>query len=386
LQIHRRDDTTLSVDLLRYYATGDLDQNPYLRDGDAIYVPAFSLSERSLLFTRAQRPKLVDYRDGDRLTDLLRIVGPDLLEEGRVRVIRREPGGNLAINEYAPSAIIAGTSADPLLRPLDQVQVVKKDVLGTASALGEVTRPDVYPIVVGETTLRDLVEAAGGIAPNGLLRAAYLERRGAAFEAEGLRSLESIPDPIDRAALIELETFENARLSDLSFGSRQYMVREMLQFQRVSIDFAGDSIPAVPLRNGDRFVVPRDPDAVLVIGQVKNPGYIPYVPDANVDYYLNQAGGLGPAATNIYVREAGSGLLRSPGDEQLRSGDYIFVDRSVIADTESLQSLALQEQQLDFQQERERADNRFQYIQTGLALIGTAISVVTTYLLISQEN
>jgi protein involved in polysaccharide export with SLBB domain len=154
----------------------------------------------------------------------------------------------------------------------------------------------------------------------------------------------------------------------------------------VSIDFAGDSIPAVPLRNGDRFVVPRDPDAVLVIGQVKNPGYIPYVPDANVDYYLNQAGGLGPAATNIYVREAGSGLLRSPGDEQLRSGDYIFVDRSVIADTESLQSLALQEQQLDFQQERERADNRFQYIQTGLALIGTAISVVTTYLLITQEN
>ena len=243
----------------------------------------------------------------------------------------------------------------------------------------------------GETTLRDLVAAAGGIRPEGLLRAAYLERRGEELDvAQGegeFQDLSALSSEEERATLLEQATFENARLSALSFGSRQYMVREMLQFQRVSLDL-GDpaAIPPVPLRDGDRFVVPRDPDAVLVIGQVRNPGFIPYEPSADAAYYIEQAGGLGPAATEVYVREAGSGYLREPGAAPILSGDYVFVDRDVIADTEALQALALQEAQLALQEDREARSARLQLIQTGLSVIGTAVAVITTYLLIRDTG
>jgi polysaccharide biosynthesis/export protein len=45
VEVRRRDGSTERVDLLRYYATGDPTHNPYLRDGDAVYIP--TLGRRS---------------------------------------------------------------------------------------------------------------------------------------------------------------------------------------------------------------------------------------------------------------------------------------------------------------------------------------------------
>ncbi len=389
VEVRRRGTAPFSVDLLRYYTTGDLSENPYLRDGDALYVPTFNVEGGALTVGLPRRPdEVVDYRPGDRLTDVLLVVGGrGVAERGRARIIRTGPDGALVASEYALGAIAEGAAADPPLQPLDRIQVLADVGRGLAIAAGEVAHPGAYPIAVGETTLRDLVEAVGGITSEGLLRAAYLERRGAAWEAEGLPSLEAV-DPEERVALLEQTTFENARLSDLPFGSRQYMVRELLQFQRVSLDLGDDpaTIPPIPLRDGDRFVVPRDPGAVRVIGQVRNPGLIPLEPGADAAYYIERAGGLGPAATGVYVREAGTGYLRPPGGAPIRSGDFVFVDREVIADTEALQALALQEQQFLLQEEREARSARFELIRTGLALVGTVATVVTTYLLITDSG
>jgi len=238
-----------------------------------------------------------------------------------------------------------------------------------------------------------LIEAAGGVRQDGLLRVAYLERRGPTSAMDlreiegGQLSLDAVGDPALRAAIIEQASFEQGRLSDLNFGSRQYLVREMLQFQRVSLEFGNDpsAIPHVVLRDGDRLVVPRDPEAILVFGQIRSPGYVSYAAGANAQDYIRLAGGLGPAATEVYVREAGSGALRPADNTPLMSGDVVFVDRAVIADTESLQALALQEQQLDFQRAQQRQTSRLQIVQTSLSVLGTAVAVVTAYLLATRD-
>ena len=100
----------------------------------------------------------------------------------------------------------------------------------------------------------------------------------------------------------------------------------------------------------------------------------------------SKPGGRGLLLPKLYLREAGSGLLRSPEDAPIRSGDALFVDRDPMADTESLQALALQERQLDFQRFQERSNRRFQYIQTGLAIVSTAVGIVTTYLFITRDT
>lgn len=406
--VQRQNGDRLVVDLMRYYATGDTQHNPYLQDGDRLYVPTYTTDGESVFVEYKTREALnrvratsnreprtnmdvFDHRQGDTVTDLLLVAGgPELLEKtGVVRLLRSNREGTLDVRPIDVQAVLAGTESDVLLQPRDRLLLSYTDApTGVAEAEGLVTFPGTYPIAIGETTLRDLVAAAGGIRPDGLLRAAYLERRGAAETPERSLALDAITEPDARAALVEEQIFKQARLADLPFVSRQYLTREFLQYQRVSLELGDDatSIPAIPLRDGDRFVVPHDPGAVLVVGQVRNPGLVPFVAGAEADYYIEQAGGRGPAAAEVYLREAGSGALRPPTSTAIRSGDALFVDRIPMADTETLQALALQERQLDFQRQQERTNRRFQYVQTGLTILGTAVSVVTTYLFITRDS
>ncbi len=401
----------LVVDLMRYYATGDTDFNPYLQDGDRLYVPAFQSNGQAVFVERERggidrgeagnlgaagspgaarpsSPQAFDYRPDDTVATLLLVAGgPELLAQtDSVRLLRTRSDGTLDVVRLDVRALRDGRAPAVPLQPRDRLLLPSASArAGAVEAAGFVRYPGTYPVVVGETTLRDLVGAAGGIRPDGLLRAAYLERREQAEPADG-QAFDALADPQLRAARFEQEVAEQARLSDLSFVSRQYLTRTLIEYQRVSLTPGSDpaSIPAVPLRDGDRFVVPRDPGGVLVVGQVLNPGYVPFRPGAGAEHYVEQAGGRGPAAAETYLREAGSGALLPPGRVPIQSGDALFVDRIPIADTESLQALALQERQFEFQQQRESADRRFRYVQTGLAVLGTALSVVTTYLLITN--
>lgn len=405
IEVRHADGSTRAVDLLMYYATGDLEHNPYLLDGDAVFVPAVERDGPRLVFIEHEQDGSTetverlregyDYREGDTLTDLLRVEGGSALlaQTDQARLLRADASGRLVSREIDVSAIRAGAAEDPALQPRDRILLPRSAVQrGTAAVVGYVRFPGSYPIIDGETTLRELVEAAGGLRAGGLLRGAYLERRGSGTsrterEEEGLPDDAALMNPEQVQAQIERLTFERARLSDLDFTSRRYLAREVLGYPRVSLALEeGGALPDTPLRDGDRFVVPRDPQAVLVLGQVRYPGYVPFSPGADAAYYIAQAGGRGPAATETYVREADSGVLQRASTTPLRSGDMLFIDRAPIADSESLQSLTLQEQQLALQREQERRAGRFQIIQTSLAVLGTAVSVITTYLIFTADS
>lgn len=382
VRLTHRDGTVETVDLLRYYATGDLRFNPHVRDGDVLYVPAYLPSRGGVSVEgEVARPRTYDYREGDTVVDLLLVAtGPaGLAELGPVRLVRATgEAQTLETHDLAP-----GSPADLPLRPRDRLIVLP---LGreqtTATVEGRVRYPGTYPITPGTTTPGDLVEMAGGLLPDALLRGAYVERRGSEYTPERqptLRQALLLEDAM-REAFIAQKTFEETRLSNLDFLSRQYLGREMLQAPRLSVDLeaalAGGG-SALPLRDGDRLVVPQDLDAVLVIGQVNRPGYVPHASGADAGYYVEQAGGLAPGATHIYVRDAGTGAIRPAGSAPLASGDYVLVDRRPMAETEQGQMLVLQE-------ERERANRRLQLVQTGISVVGAVATVITTYLLITD--
>jgi hypothetical protein len=52
-----------------------------------------------------------------------------------------------------------------------------------------------------------------------------------------------------------------------------------------------DSLPDIPLEDGDRFVVPRLPSNVTVEGQVYSANAFIYTPGKRANSYLHQAGG-----------------------------------------------------------------------------------------------
>jgi protein involved in polysaccharide export with SLBB domain len=398
IEIRRRDGSTQVIDLWRYYTSGDLRFNPYVRDGDAVYVPTFR-DDLSAVTVEGEvpNPGSYDFRDGDTALNVLGIAtgAIDFEELGPVRLLSRSSEPRM----LDAAAIAAGRDENPPLKPGDRLLVLPRDLTtGVATVAGYVHFPGSYPIRTGETTLQDLVELAGGFRPEALVRGAYLERRGirasVLYEPDQPVPFRDIPltadiNPQAVTNAIAQEVAELTRNSDLTFAGRQYYGRELLQPQRISVDIeavlAGDA-PPVPLQDGDALVVPRDPGAVLVVGQVQQPGYVPYAPGADAEYYVTRAGGRGQVAAETYVRKAGTGTIRPAEGLALASGDYVFVDRVGVGDTPEVQSLVLQERNLALQQEQARALRRQQYIQTGLAVVGTVATFLTTYIALTRNN
>ena len=398
IEVRHRDGTTETVDLWRYYTSGDLRFNPYVRDGDALHVPAFRDDLDAVTIEgEIANAGSYDFREGDTALDLLTIAaGSRTLEDlGPVRLVRRGAGPPVTLD---PLALASGQGDDNVaLRPGDRLLVMPPDLgAGVASVAGYVEYPGSYPIRAGVTTLRDLVEMAGGLRPDALLRGAYLERRGTTrrelydpdqptpFRAPSL-GVEANPQAV--AFALEAEVSALTRNSDLGFTGRQFYGRELLQPQRVSVDVAAALAGAgtVPLQDGDRLVIPRDPHAVLVVGQVGRPGYVPFQPGRRADDYIEAAGGRGTQAAAVYVRDAATGQIAPATNAPLDSGDYVFVDRVGVGSTAEVQGLVLQERNLDLQQRNLDQQRRMQYFQVGLSVVSTVAAFVTTYIALTRE-
>jgi hypothetical protein len=90
---------------------------------------------------------------------------------------------------------------------------------------------------------------------------------------------------------------------------------------------AGDERGDVPLRRGDRIVVPRRVSVVSVQGEVRAPGLVPYEPGRSFDDYVKLAGDFTSNAYKSRVRHAGihGAASRSRWQTRGAAGDIIWV-------------------------------------------------------------
>jgi len=84
----------------------------------------------------------------------------------------------------------------------------------------------------------------------------------------------------------------------------------------------------IVLQDGDFVYISKNINAVVVSGQVKDPGLITFVPGKTLNYYIEQAGGLGWKAHKRKIRiiRADSGeWLKPEKDLVIYEGDTILV-------------------------------------------------------------
>jgi len=349
---------TNSYDLFRYYVHGDLDHNPYLQDGDVIQLNAYDGVRNAILITGdVASPGQIEYREGDSVLDVLRLVAGDLDLNSvqTVRLTRRTENSIAPPMDLDIPAMLNGSTPAMRIEMGDHLNVAMQET-ATAAIYGFVQFPGTYPIQNAQTTLRDLLDLAGGLKDEASIQGAYIERR---------QSLSSKP---------------TAEGSELDFFERAYF-RESLAKNRISIDIASALEPESPeilLYSGDVVVFPRDEQTVYVTGNVLNPGYIPYTPDMTVNHYIQQAGGMGPLTTGILIFEVGSGKVHSNTNTIIRPGDTIFINREAMTDNPELQALLLS----DEASQRAARIARTQTIITGVTAL---VSVVNTFLLIRDR-
>jgi protein involved in polysaccharide export with SLBB domain len=298
--VRTRGDRTETFDLLSFYANGDLSTNPYLEGGEHIRVLPREPVEDQLQITGAVlQPGFVEYRDGDRVMDLVRFAYSfqPRADLSAIAVGRTDPQTGKTVS-YTLSARGQGPDwsidDDMPLQRGDRVHVGYQkgaERMATVAIYGEVVRPGHYAIREDSTMLTDLIEAAGGptarASPRDVvfLRPSYVSRLGG----------DSIPPVVSLNVL------------GLLAGDRSY---------------------DVPLRNGDSIFVPSRALDVQVLGSVLRPGILAYIPDAPAEGYIERAGGYSPEADKGKVRviRALTGTFEKPHDDYPPApGDQIMV-------------------------------------------------------------
>ncbi len=347
VQIVHRDSTTTEIDLVRYYLHGEIDHNPYLRDGDRIIVPSYhELRDGIRVSGDVAYPGTYDLRPGDTAMDLLQLAaGPaGTAHMDSVRLARSEGNQPIYLNAQR---VLSGEDENLLLEPGDHL-VVETPEVAVARIQGRVRYPGSYTIDNGKTTIDQLIDMAGGLEPDANLEASFMERSQS------------------------LDFRESPRLSNLDFHSRKFAESFAAQpAYRVRVDLAAaveSGGEAMVLYHGDRVVFPRDEQTVQVSGQVPRPSYVALEEGQPASYYVDLVGGPAPGATDVFVFSGSTGEIRKGAGTLVRSGDTIFVDREDIAESPEMQQLLLAKQQ-----------NRIQTTQVIFAGATAITGIVTAY-------
>jgi polysaccharide export outer membrane protein len=326
--IRRRDGTLRRVDLVKYSITGQSRYNPYLREGDVVYVPARKARDNNVgILGGVVRPVNVEYAEGDSLTDLVQMgFGLKVLADTQHAILARETvAGGMDTVRIDLAAVLAGRAASIAIQPGDRLFVPETPDTRAGdyiSVEGEVVRPGRYPITPNSTRLLDILRECGGFTPNANPVASTLIR--------GRSSEVNIPEETSQEQMLSSRTtFEEA-------DSGYYLTETALRLkgEMVSVNFRklfveGDSSSDISLRNFDRLTVPSLQRSVYVFGQVVQPGHVPYVSGEGWAYYIERAGGYtGDARTSdVRVIKAGSRIWLDPGETEVEDGDFIWVPK-----------------------------------------------------------
>ncbi|MEX0746545.1 MAG: polysaccharide biosynthesis/export family protein, partial [Rhodothermales bacterium] len=231
VRVIHRDGAAESVDVLRYFSTGNPDHNPYLRDGDVISVPTYDPNYDAVYVSGdVAFPGIYDFRPDDTLFDLLVLTTGQNPPSGfeRVRLARTRSDGSVA----AQIIDVLSAGKEIPLEPRDQIFVLHDEtVRGTAELSGWVNFPGTYSIVPGKTTVRDLLELGGEPRPGALERGAFLERSTLPEPELDIRRQNRFEfAPRGMARLMAADTLailKNTRLAEMDFLSRVYLAQEL---------------------------------------------------------------------------------------------------------------------------------------------------------------
>ena len=236
-----------------------------------------------------------------------------------------------------------------------------KDIGAVVTLRGEVRKPGVYGIRPGER-LSSLLQRGGGLLPTAYPRAAVFEREEVRElqqknRQEMIQRLEQESTVVKTAA--STTGNEEAALQQAAIQQRQRVLdalrkapisgRLVIHLRPDRTGFEG-SPDDIELRAGDSLTIPKQPGAVLVIGQVYNANALTYTPGRSANWYLSRAGGATQLANKgaiFIVRSDGSvtsgsqGRLWSGGvlSTTLGPGDTIVVPEKPVLGSSTLKNV-----------------------------------------------
>jgi len=269
-------------------------------------------------------PGVYPMEAGMRISDLIR-AGGDLSEtayvhEAELTRYARAAGTSREIDVVKVNlqAVRQGdTTADLVLQEYDYLiinRIPEWDTAWTVAIEGEVMFPGEYRVRRGET-LSEVMQRAGGLTskayPQGavFLREALREQEGEQLETLARRMEADL-------ATISLQSESTGGSDTLATGKVLLdQLRNTEPVGRLVINLTGtDAVDAarnIEMRDGDRLMIPTQPQVVTVMGETQQNTSHLYDDSLSREDYINRSGGLTPRADKrrIYVVRASGAVV-----------------------------------------------------------------------------
>ncbi|MFA6110719.1 MAG: SLBB domain-containing protein [Candidatus Latescibacterota bacterium] len=313
---------TRRVDLELFGVTGDSRYNPFAEDGDLVIVPP--QGNKVGMVGAVQREGFFEYAKGDRVSDLLTLaqgLSPGYDPATGV-LFRYSEDRSHKISLPLDLAGIQAGDPDADLRLESEDWVVVRHFPGmnqksTVRVIGQVLYPGFYVVERTGTSLKQVIEWAGGFTEDASLSEAQVVRA---------REGDQKNDP-------EMERIASIPVGDRTEDDDQYFIMKSREKRgHMVVDFValfeqGNEAQNITLLPDDVIIVPASQRTVVVSGQAAHPGAVIYNESYTVWDYIQRAGGLGwRASKDIRVIKARTGEMRRARDAgQMEPGDRIWI-------------------------------------------------------------
>ena len=273
-----------SIDLYDIFILGKPNFGPKLRSGDSIYVKQAEILTN--IVSGVNRPHVYELKGGENFTDAINFandfkstanldfISVQRLEDGDIKVLnlKKEDLINFSIKHR-------------------DIITVREYQYGTVVLEGAVNAPGEYSIT-GETTLKDIIIAAGGYKKNAYPFGGFLDNK---------KTKEINKRARDMLYSQYIKSLANnlANLSSESQGLPILMneLKKSTISGRVMAEFDINMISADPtldttLMDQDKIMIPYLTKQVYVYGEISKQGAIRYSPGKSVNFYLKNAGNI----------------------------------------------------------------------------------------------
>ena len=306
------------VDLDLWNRTGKAEYNPFMLDGEQIFVP-IAHSDSIHITGAVQYPGSYEFAPGDRVSDLI------VLSNGvrahapsqRAQLSRLSQNGeSIPVTIDLPRALAGDPSANLPLKAGDKLYVIgeKKWVY----VEGEVKFPGPFLLKEG-LRLKELLQQAELTPEASVVQASLIRKVN--FEE---RTTEDDP-ALNRLLGIPRTQRTDAEEALITLKTQQFSGRLPIDFVALMAD---DERHNIILQDGDIVRIPRFVPSVRVTGAVVAPANIPYDAVLTVGGYIDLAGGFNTRAKrkDIIIVEGNTGnAIDATAESIVRPGDAIFV-------------------------------------------------------------
>jgi protein involved in polysaccharide export with SLBB domain len=276
VEVKRRGEV-IRVDLLKVIIKGDLKENLFLSNGDAIHVPP--AQRHATVHGCIIRPDRYEILHGETINDIIQLAGGMNGKAVKDSVLLSRVVSSDTVSTFS----VPVDGFDKKLKDLDVINIL--DRFSTADRVfvfGAVQKTGRFYITEGEK-LSNLLARVGSFNNNADLRAVSIERRN----KEHLR--------IDLTKYLSQSVHQDIRLKD-----------------------------------GDKLYIPSVNEIIAVGGEVKVPGSFKYQGDLTVAHYIGLAGGPTENGSigRIVIYSTDGSIRGVAKDARPNRGDVIIVKKS----------------------------------------------------------